>query len=73
MTKVMGHRHQFSTSQIYESENDPNWNHMNTEHPFGHMGIVFYTPFSIFFWFIFCMDNKRDMQNVLCHLQISIV
>lgn len=33
----MGHRHQFSTSQIYESENDPNWNHMNTEHPFGHM------------------------------------
>ncbi|XP_050381022.1 probable E3 ubiquitin-protein ligase ZFP1 isoform X2 [Argentina anserina] len=33
----MGHRHPFSTSQVFESENDPNWNHMNTEHPFGHL------------------------------------
>ena len=33
----MGHRHPFSTSQIFETENDPNWNYMNTEHPFGHL------------------------------------
>lgn len=60
----MGHRHPFSTSQIFESENDPNWNHMNTEHPFGHLGMMSCTPFSIllvfyFFYFFIC-----NMQNV---------
>ncbi|PQQ21071.1 uncharacterized protein Pyn_20982 [Prunus yedoensis var. nudiflora] len=33
----MGHRHQFSTSHVFEGENDQNWNHMNTEQPFGHL------------------------------------
>lgn len=34
----MGHRHQFNTSQMFESDHDQNWNHMQTEQSFGHMG-----------------------------------
>lgn len=33
----MGHRHQFNTSQMFESDHDQNWNHMQTEQSFGHM------------------------------------
>ncbi|KAF3442855.1 hypothetical protein FNV43_RR16773 [Rhamnella rubrinervis] len=33
----MGHRHPFSTSQMFESEPDQNWNHMHTEQPYEYM------------------------------------
>lgn len=36
----MGHRHLFSTSQMFESEPDQNWNHMHTEQPYEYMGMV---------------------------------
>lgn len=33
----MGHRHLFSTSQMFENEHDQNWNHMHSEQHFMHL------------------------------------
>ncbi|KAL5546188.1 hypothetical protein UlMin_005875 [Ulmus minor] len=33
----MGHRHLLSTSQMFESDHDQNWNHMQTEQSYGHI------------------------------------
>lgn len=44
----MGHRHLFNTSQMFDSDHDQNWNHMQAEQSFGHMG-----NFTIiYYWFI---------------------
>ncbi|XP_031252277.1 probable E3 ubiquitin-protein ligase ZFP1 [Pistacia vera] len=36
----MGHRQLLSTSQMFESGHDQNWNHMHTEQPYANMGRV---------------------------------
>lgn len=45
----MGHRHLLSTSQMFESGHDQNWNHMHTEQPYANMGIVTYNAFTYTF------------------------
>ncbi|KAI4349171.1 hypothetical protein L6164_009800 [Bauhinia variegata] len=34
----MGHRHIYSTSQLFDSEHDQNWNHMHTDQHYVHLG-----------------------------------
>jgi hypothetical protein len=46
----MGHRHLFSTSQMFENEHDQNWNHMHaTEQRFMHLGIMTLNAFNYYF------------------------
>lgn len=40
----MGHRHLYSTSQMFESEQDQNWNAMHTDQHYVHLGNAYYMP-----------------------------
>ncbi|KAM0991036.1 hypothetical protein ACFX13_009597 [Malus domestica] len=61
----MGHRHQFTTSHVFESENEQNWNHMNTEQPFGHLGWEGSGENSSFFYPVenMCIDGMPFASN----------
>lgn len=67
----MGHRHFYSASPMFESDPDQNWNHMQTQQHYMHLGIVTVAKFPLCFWFI----SYISMVNILffshqCHIDL---
>lgn len=55
----MGHRNMFSSSQLFENENDQGWNH--GEQPYMHLGIS-----TFFSYFVHFLPLKSLANNALC-------